>query len=184
MIASKPLRQFVCCAIVTVVALLAILYFRPFAPRYQGKTVAEYLDSSGEEPVPDDVVRAFGMAAIPEICASCRHSRIAFKLARYLPRLFSRYALGQRLDRQRQAAAYMWLYNLRTQGYPVIGYLAEQKDRMNLLNQLVHCPEALPAYAAQSTNLFLREEALRLLSQKSTNGLSFRLSAAEMVTFP
>jgi hypothetical protein len=179
----KRLRQLVLCAVVAAVAVGTILWLRPAAPRYKGKTVAEYLDTAGEDPVPDEVVQAFGMAALPEISASCRHSKIAFILAPYLAHIGRpRTAQGQIKQSHRESVAYMWLYNLRTHGFPVISRLADQRDRLNLFRQLTQCQDDLPGYAAQTTNLFLRDEAMRILSQKSTN--NFRISAADMVTFP
>jgi len=53
------------------VAALAILWMKPFARRYQGKTLNEWIDQAPkEDAIRSDVVLTFGKESIPELLAA------------------------------------------------------------------------------------------------------------------
>ncbi len=185
---SKTIKKILLAIAIAIPAAVGVILwtrFEWFAPRFEGKTVHQCIQAfSGEQFVPEQMIRAFGLTAIPELSASCRRSLILYWTARYLPKQW-------RIRREQEwmentSYAYMWIYRLGEEnGAAVAISLANQRDVLNLPQFLFkQCDtNQLANFSSQKTNLFLHREASRVLALKLSHQPLSR-TALDLATFP
>jgi hypothetical protein len=141
--------------------LLGLFWFQPFSPKYQGKTVDDWLTyyarASIRMPVSEEVVLAFGTSALPALeKAAERPSRVAKRLGKhtqvflFLNKTFSLYA--------RVGPANDWARSLYLDRKEL--FLSSVKSPALLRAALRGAPQReLEEYVNQSTNLILKTNA-------------------------
>jgi hypothetical protein len=168
------------------VAFALCARFEPFAPRFEGKTVRQYIEESpGDQPLREDMIRVFGLKAIPYLSESCRRSLILDRTRGYLP-LPRAWRVSEEQWRRNRSTAYMWIYRLGEENPSAVATsLANQHDIVNLPRFLYgQCDtNQLANFSAQKTNPFLARQASRALTLKSS-GQSLSQTSREISTFP
>jgi hypothetical protein len=169
------------------VAFALCARFEPFAPRFEGKTVRQYIEESpGEQPLREDMIRAFGLKAIPYLSASCRRSLILDRTRGYLPLRRTWWISYEEQWMRNRSIAYMWIYRLGEENPSAVAMsLANQHDIVNLPRFLYgQCDtNQLANFSTQKTNPFLARQASRVLTLKSS-GQSLSQTSREISTFP
>jgi len=170
-----------------VVAFALCARFEPFAPRFEGKTVRQYIDESpGDQPLREDMICAFGLKAIPYLSESCRRSLILDRARGHLPVRRAWWISYEEQSMRNRSTAYMWIYRLGEENPSAVATsLANQHDIVNLPRFLYgQCDtNQLANFSAQKTNPFLARQASRALTLK-TSGQSLSQTSREISTFP
>jgi hypothetical protein len=152
--------------------LFAFYWFEPFSPKYQGKTVDDWLTfyALNGVSVSEDVVLAFGTKAIPVLAKVASAPRRVWRMTKFSSRLFEvidKYALIQ--SRARRASE--WSEILYLNDNTVLAMIIDSKKEELLNTVLVHCPGAeLNDYRLQTTNSLLQTIAERTWKARRSSG--------------
>lgn len=155
-----------------------LIWLQPFAERYQGKTVRQWLAQWRYEPeLSPDVVDAFGTNAVPELARSLNFYKRAYDVHQLNPSLGDR-VFGYFKWANGQQVAADWLTLLDQRGFVVVPILND----LEMTNWVVHVltfrsPEELDEMVQKDTTGMLVPEVerakayIRSSGQLSTNRL-------------
>lgn len=117
------------CIALLMASAAALLWLEPFAKRYEGKTLNQWLDASiKENGIRRDAVIAFGEEAVPALLAASDRWRWLWSLsAKVSDNLAEKMSSGFQITESARQV-HDWLAVLHDEGYSVLNMLAEAQQ--------------------------------------------------------
>ena len=153
----------------------AILSLEPFAARYEGKTVRQWIAICMEDrtKVDERLVMGFGSSATPELLAMVRRMHSTFRTVQKTGSDgLASFVLNKLKYREKLMVVAEWLALAHFLGEPVLGKLCELQDYSSVMLILSHVDEpTLNLYREQKTDTFLRQVAESEHSSRWSGGV-------------
>jgi hypothetical protein len=160
-IAYQNPKEALAVAVVVVTLMVGYLWVDPFAKRYQGKTMNQWLDRAiAEGGIRTDVVMAFGEEAVPELLAATDRWRWLWKVTDKVSG-----SAGEKINQgfrinARTHKVHDWLAVLHSEGRPVLEMLVEAEKPFVIFYVLKFCDvQELDSYVSTKSGL-IQEQAV------------------------